>query len=161
QSPRRGLQLHVHEALNSQQVRQRHAARALLGQGQRATWVGSGPCGDLLSVGVADAELHQIVDHLRSVFLILPVVVLCRSGPQAMLFGPMKLPNRFWPSFWSSFSVRSTPFSRTTKALTACPKSASGTPITAASLTPLTFISALSTSFGATFSPRDLMMSSI
>src|ERR1700694_127875 len=99
--------------------------------------------------------------HDSPVFLILPVSVLGKLGAVTMYFGTMKFSSRLWHSFWSCFSVSVTPSSRTTKALTAWPRISSGTPMTAASFTPGIFMSTFSTSFGATFSPRDLMTSSM
>ncbi len=60
-----------------------------------------------------------------------------------------------------SRSESSTPSPSTTYAWIASPSSSSGAPRTAASSMPGTAKSAFSTSIGLTFSPRDLMMSSL
>src|SRR6185437_10646697 len=106
-------------------------------------------------------DVHGCLLHASPCLLIFPVVVFGRASTKTTCLGTMKDSSRRMHSRSMSFASIDAPRSSTTNAFTACPRSASGTPMTAASFTPWMSTMAFSTSLGATFSPRDLMTSSM
>ena len=135
---RRGLQLLERGRAEQLGLRARHqrAVRRTAARGPETSAPGSS-CRDVDVSG----RRPDVDRSLESVFLILPVVVFGSSGTISTYFGTMKLSSRAWHSRWMSFVGRaSTPGSSTTNAFTAWPRISSGTPMTAASLTPVMLI---------------------
>ncbi len=113
-----------------------------------------------IAPGCSDVHCAGSIVSAASRRLTLPVSVFGSSVRNSMIFGTMK--SSRWRVQWRmmSLSVKSGSV-RTTRAAIAWPRTGSGMPMTTASAMPGWAWSTVSTSLGATFSPRVLMISSL